>query len=54
VTTDDQDLMGSFLDLLAASALVDALLKLVMIVGTLGIVASLIFLVMSSPKGPRR
>lgn len=51
---EEQDLLDAFLDLLAASALVDAFLKVVMIVGVAGIVASLILLIIASPKGPHR
>ena len=57
MSTDDRDLMDAFLDVLAASELVDILLKIVQLVGALGIVVGLLFLVMSTPhhtKGPRR
>ena len=56
--SDDQDLLDAFLDVLAASQLVDLLLKVVQLVGALGIFAGLLFLVMSTPhhhrKGTRR
>jgi hypothetical protein len=58
MSTDDRDLMDAFLDILAASELVDILLKIVQLVGALGIVVGLLFLVMSTPhhhqKGHRR
>lgn len=59
MNTDHQDLLDAFLDVLAASELVDAFLKLVILVGVLGIVVGLLGLVMSTPHhtrkgGPRR
>ena len=56
---EEKDLMDGFLDLLAASELVDVFLKIVQLAGALGILLGLLFLVMSTPhhqtrKGHRR
>lgn len=57
MSTEDRDLMDAFLDVLAASELLDILLKIVQLAGALGILLGLLFLVMSTPhhtKGHRR